>query len=51
MTENKKSRRYAPEVRDRAVPMVLEHQPAPGLTANPSVFGDPRHQDNPRWRR
>ena len=26
MTESKKSRRYAPEVRDRAVRMVLEHQ-------------------------
>ena len=26
MTENKKSRRYAPEVRDRVVRMVLEHQ-------------------------
>ena len=26
MTESEKSRRYAPEVRERAVRMVLEHQ-------------------------
>jgi hypothetical protein len=37
MTESEKSRRYSPEVRERSVRMVLEHQHEYGSQAAPRM--------------